>query len=89
MYQNTAVDELGNAAGLSLTSVLVLRNLARNIPKATALLDTTNRDAFRIECMEKLFGPLMDRFIFVMAHNKPLAGYDSDVLGLLDKGKAP
>ena len=89
MYQNTAVDELGNAAGLSLTSVLVLRNLARNIPKATALLDTTNRDAFRIECMEKLFGPLMDRFIFVMAHNKPLAGYVSDVLGLLDKGKAP
>ena len=89
MYQNTAVDELGNAAGLPLTSVLVLRNLARNIPKAAALLDTLNRDAFRIECMEKLFGPLTDRFLFVMAHNRPLAGYVSDVMGLLDKGTAP
>lgn len=88
-YQNTAVDELGNAAGLPLTSVLVLRNLARNIPKAAALLDTINRDAFRIDCMEKLFGPLKDRFIFVVAHNRPLAGYVSDVMGLLEKGSAP
>ena len=89
IFQNTAVDELGNAAGLPLTSVLVLRNLARNIPKAAALLDTIQRDAFRIDCMEKLFGPLKDRLIFVMAHNKPLAGYVSDVMGLLEKGSAP
>lgn len=89
MYQNTATDELGNAAGLPLTSVLVLRNLARNIPKAAALLDTINRDAFRIDCMEKLFGPLKDRMIFVMAHNKPLAGYVSDVMGLVEKGSTP
>lgn len=89
MYQNTAVDELGNAAGLPLTSVLVLRNLARNIPKAAGLLDTINRDTFRVACMEKLFGPLKDRLIFVMAHNKPLAGYVSDVMGLLEKGIAP
>ena len=89
LYQDTAVDELGNAAGLPLTSALVLRNLARNIPKAAALIDAINRDAFRIDCMEKLFGPLKDRFIFVMAHNRPLAGYVSDVMGLLDKGLAP
>ena len=88
-YQNTAVDELGNAAGLPLTSVLVLRNLARNIPKAAALIDTSNREAFRIDCMEKLFAPLKDRFIYVMAHNRPLAGYVSDVMGLLDKASAP
>ena len=88
MHQITAVDEFGNAAGLPLTSVLVLRNLARNIPKAAVLLDTINRDAFRIDCMEKLFGPLQDRFLFVMAHNGPLAGYVSDVMGLIDKGSA-
>lgn len=88
-YHNTAVDELGNAAGLPLTSVLVLRNLARNIPKAAALLDTVNRDAFCIDCMEKLFGPLKNRFMFVVAHNRPLAGYVSDVMGLLDKGSVP
>lgn len=89
MYQNTTVDELGNAAGLPLTSVLVLRNLARNIPKAAALLDTINRDIFRIDCMERLFGPLKDRLIFVVAHNTPLAGYVTDVMGLLEKGSAP
>ena len=89
MYQNTAVDELGNATGLPLTSVLVLRNLARNIPKAAALLDTINRDTLRIEFMEKLFVPLKDRLIFVVAHNRPLAGYVSDVLGLLEKGITP
>lgn len=88
MYHNTTVDELGNAAGLPLTSVLVLRNLARNIPKAAALLDTINRDAFRIDCMERLFGPLKDRLIFVVAHNTPLAGYVTDVMGLLEKGSA-
>ncbi|KAF6230863.1 hypothetical protein HO173_010979 [Letharia columbiana] len=89
VFQNTAIDELGNAAGLPLTSVLVLRNLARNIPKAAVLLDTINRDAFRIDCMEKLFGPLKDRLIFVVAYNKPLAGYVSDVMGLLEKGSTP
>ena len=89
MYQNTAVDELGNATGLPLTSVLVLRNLARNIPKAAALLDTINRETLRIDFMEKLFVPLKDRLIFVVAHNRPLAGYVSDVLGLLEKGITP
>ena len=89
LFQDTAVDELGNAAGLPLTSALVLRNLARNIPKAVALVDIINRDAFLIDCMEKLFGPLKDKFTFVMAHNRPLAGYVSDVMGLLDKGNAP
>lgn len=88
-HQNTAVDELGNAAGLPLTSVLVLRNLARNIPKAAALLDAIKRDAFRIDCILKLFGPLKDRLVFVMAHNRPLAGYVCDVMGLLDKASTP
>lgn len=33
-YYNTPVDEHGDPAGLSLSAILVLRNLARNIPKA-------------------------------------------------------
>lgn len=33
-YHNTPVDEHGDPAGLSLSAILVLRNLARNIPKA-------------------------------------------------------
>lgn len=38
IWHNTATDERGEAAGLPLTAVLVLRNLARNIPKAAAYL---------------------------------------------------
>ena len=86
MYQDTAVDELGNASGLPLTSVLVLRNLARNVPKAAALLEPDNLESFNQECMEKLFGPLKERFLFVMAHNRPLAGYVSDLKTLVERG---
>ncbi|KAL8744520.1 MAG: hypothetical protein Q9190_003238 [Brigantiaea leucoxantha] len=35
---NTATDEKGDAAGLPLTAALVLRNLARNVPKAVEIL---------------------------------------------------
>lgn len=42
IWQNTATDERGDAAGLPLTAVLVLRNMARNIPKAAALLETSS-----------------------------------------------
>ncbi|KAI4137715.1 MAG: hypothetical protein LQ341_005016 [Variospora aurantia] len=38
VYRNTPVDEHGDPAGLSLTAVLVLRNLARNIPKAAEMV---------------------------------------------------
>ncbi|KAI4113536.1 MAG: hypothetical protein LQ338_008160 [Usnochroma carphineum] len=37
-YYHTPVDEHGDPAGLSLSAILVLRNLARNIPKAAELL---------------------------------------------------
>ena len=84
--QNTAVDELGNASGLPLSSVLVLRNLARNIPKAALLLEPDDLEIFCRESMDKLFGPLKTDLMFVYAHNKPLAGYVSDVMTLVDKG---
>lgn len=69
-------------------SVVVLRNLARNIPKAAALLEPDKREAFSKEAMEGLFGPLRDRLLFVMAYNKPLAGFIYEVLGYIDKGSA-
>jgi len=88
-HETTAQDDLGNAAGLPLTSVLVLRNLARNIPKAAVLLEPNKPGALRQEAMERLFEPLTDRLLFVMAYNKPLAGYVADVIGYLEKGVAP
>ena len=92
---NTAVDERGDAAGLPLTSALVLRNLARNLPKANpsrgmggagegegeghAEEGEVDRDWW----MRKLFGPVMTQLWFVMAHNRSLAGYMADLMAVV------
>lgn len=41
---NTAIDERNDAAGLPLSSVLVLRNLARNIPRMPSEMAKAERD---------------------------------------------
>jgi len=87
-WHNTIVDELGNAAGLPLTSVLILRNLARNVPKATMLMGEDDHDRLRVQWTETLFGTLKERMLHVIAFNRPLAGYVSDVVGWIDKGLA-
>ena len=87
-YQNIAVDEVGNAAGLPLTSALILRNLARNTPKAMQLIDNADHDKLRQQSLEGLFGPIQERLMYVVAHNRPLAGYASDILALVEKGMA-
>ncbi len=87
-YEST-VDTQGNAEGLPLPSVLVLRMIARNMPKASALLRPDDCEAFCNEAMERLFGPLKDRFMFVMAYNKPMAAYVSDVMGYVEKASNP
>ena len=88
-YQNTGVDELGNAAGLPLTSALVLRNLARNTPKAIALMEDVDHDSLRIQSMEELFGHIREKLMYVLAHNRPLAGYASDILTWVERGMMP
>ena len=86
MYENTPLDESGNAISLPLTSVLILRNLARNVPKAAVLMEPNRPAAFRKEAMERLFGPVMDRLLFVMAYNKPLTEKIADVIRFIEKG---
>lgn len=87
-YEATASDEVGNAIGLPWGSVLVLRNLARNIPKAASLIKPENRAEFTRTAIDTLFGPLKDRLLFVMAYNKPLAGYVLEVLAYIEKGSS-
>ncbi|KAI9756214.1 MAG: autophagy protein 13 [Chaenotheca gracillima] len=72
-FLNTAVDERGDAAGLPLTAVLVLRNLARNLPKESPSGEGS--------WTKRLFGPVEPRLWFVMAHNKPMSGYMADLMG--------
>ena len=89
VWHNTAVDERGEAAGLPLTSVLVLRNLARNIPKAEGMLGPGDVDALKEGTeawVDTLFMPLRQRLMFVMAHNRPLAGFVADLMGWVERG---
>lgn len=92
-WLNTATDERGDAAGLPLTSVLVLRNLARNIAKvgATVRVDDAGAGAGAIKgegegWMERLFGPVRAALWFVMANNRMLAGYVADLMGVVEGG---
>lgn len=86
MYLNTVVDETGSAAGLPLTSALILRNMARNVPKAVALMQDDKNDDLRKQWMDELFGSLKDQLLYVMAYNRPMVGYVSDIMSWVEKG---
>lgn len=88
-YQNTASDSLGNAEGLPLTSILILRNLARNIPKALKLIEGVDPDVACAQAVQGLFDPIMEHLMYIISHNRPLAGYASEVVALVEKILAP
>lgn len=87
---NTAVDERGDPVGLPLTSVLVLKNLARNIPKAVGLLEGRVSEMGTSEgprgWMERMLGPVKPRLAYVFAHNRSLGVYVADLMVLIEKG---
>jgi chromatin structure-remodeling complex subunit RSC9 len=91
VWYNTAVDERGDAAGLPLTSVLVLRNLARNVPKAVIGLQSSEDEPAWASgahvWMDRVFGPLHARLWHIMAHNRSLATYVWDLISAIEKGK--
>jgi chromatin structure-remodeling complex subunit RSC9 len=70
-YHFTPVDENGDAAGIPLSAVLVLRNLARNLSKTEAEEITTKLDG-GVSWVERLFKPVEPRLYEVTAHNKSL-----------------
>ncbi|KAI9702778.1 MAG: Chromatin structure-remodeling complex protein rsc9 [Candelina mexicana] len=79
VWYNTAVDERGDAAGLPLTAALVLRNLARNLPRPV--------NDQEVSWTSKLFTPVMRQLFYVMAHNRPLAVYMTDLTAAISAGE--
>ncbi|KAI1118439.1 arid/bright DNA binding domain-containing protein [Nemania sp. NC0429] len=77
------------AAGIPLSAVLVLRNIARNVVKTEAeeeLLkknETDDEDGESGGWNERLFRPVMARLFEVMTENKALAGYITSLLQLV------
>lgn len=72
-WHNTAVDERNDAAGIPLSAVLVLRNLARNLPKTEAEENSLKLDA-SVSWVDRLFKPVEPRLFEVLVHNKSLVG---------------
>lgn len=70
-YIETPVDERGDAAGIPLTAVLVLRNLARNLPKTEAE-EVAMKEEGTVSYVDKLFKPVESRLWEAFAHNKSL-----------------
>lgn len=85
-WMNTATDERSDAAGLPLASVLVLRNLARQMAKLEGPGEPVDR---RVSIssdgsiqgeegdswVKRVFAPVKDQLYFVMAHNITLREY--------------
>jgi chromatin structure-remodeling complex subunit RSC9 len=69
-WRVTAFDERGDAAGVPLSAVLVLRNLARNIPKTE--MEKNKLMEGGVSWVEQLFKPIEPHLFEVMAHNKAL-----------------
>ncbi|KAF2429354.1 hypothetical protein EJ08DRAFT_635644 [Tothia fuscella] len=87
-FHNTAVDERNDAAGLPLASVLVLRNLARQMGKIDDkfVAEKGRTTKSRVGWVERCFGPVRERLFMVMAVNFSLREYLPALEGLIDRG---
>jgi chromatin structure-remodeling complex subunit RSC9 len=84
VWKDTLKNERGEAIGLPLTAVLVLRNIARTIPKAVSGTEDEGRSAK--EWLNFLFGPLMSRLWYIAANNRSLTGNIYDLVETIEKG---
>ena len=91
----TPVNEHREATGIPLISLFVLRNIARNIPKAIRLIEEgrgsylTAEDRAKwvegVNWVDRLFSPLKNRLFHVLAHNPVMAADVTDLLVWIDK----
>jgi chromatin structure-remodeling complex subunit RSC9 len=69
-YQVTMTDERGDAAGIPLSAVLVLRNLARNLSKTEA--EEVALKEIGVSWVDRLFKPVERQLFEIMVHNRSL-----------------
>ena len=82
-WRNTLMNQRGEAAGLPLTAVLVLRNIARTIPKAGSGGEGCKSIT---DGLDGLFGPLKQRLWNIAFSNKALVGNVWDLVETIEKG---
>ncbi len=81
LFWNTQTDERNDAAGLPLASILVLRNLARLLPKVESTASLAEETEGGL--VHQIFGPVKERLFFVMAHNLSLREYLVSLMGAI------
>lgn len=72
------MDEHGDAAGISLTAVLVLRNLARNLVKTEAEEIATKQG--ELSYLTRYFKPIEPRLFYLLAHSKTMVSLEFPLL---------
>ena len=88
-YRDTLTTTDGHPTGLPFTAMLLLRMMARNIPKAVAILEARGSPAAlggAREWMELLFFMVREDLFKVAAFNRSLSDYVWDVVALIDRG---
>ena len=76
--------EVKDAAGISLAGALVLRNLARTIPKAVIGFMSGSETLW----MNELFSPIRPRLFHILSNNHALSYYVSDLIETIEAGQA-
>ncbi|RDA92466.1 hypothetical protein CP533_6416 [Ophiocordyceps camponoti-saundersi (nom. inval.)] len=71
------------AAGIPLSAVLVLRNIARNVVKTDAEEELIKRTDEHGGWNEKLFRPVLPRLFEILAENRAMAPYMASLLDLI------
>ncbi|KAJ1338398.1 chromatin structure-remodeling complex subunit RSC9 [Microdochium nivale] len=80
--------KIEQAAGIPLSAVLVLRNIARNVVKTEAEEELRNKQGASSDCggwNERLFRPVLPRLFEVMTENKAMATYITSLLQLVQE----
>ena len=96
---NTQVDERRDAAGLPLASVLVLRNLARQLAKVDAGSEAGVAEEMRMKMggggapkvereglVMETFAPVLEQLYYVMAYNGSLGDYITSLMTAIAAG---
>lgn len=87
LLQYTAMDDRQDAAGVPLSAILILRNLARNLPK-TETEGKGLKLPGTVSWVDRLFKPVEPRLYETMAHNKALTPYMTDLINAINDSSA-
>lgn len=90
-WYNVITDERHDPTGIPLMSLLLLRNIARNVPKAVARITDqasagSGAEDERTRWLQELFQPLSKRLFEVTAYNRTMSRHVLGLLSIVERG---